>query len=65
MKALVLLGMLAALVAAVIAFATGLVLLGYAAIGAGVLWLALAGGQARPSRWAPAETEHDRRRRHG
>lgn len=65
MKALVLLGMLAALAAAVIAFATGLLLLGYAAIGAGVLWLSLAGEQARPSRWKPAEVEHGRRRRHG
>ena len=65
MKAAVLVGLFATLAAAVVAFAAGLLLLGYAAVGSGVLWLALAGERARPSRWAPAEVEHGRRGRHG
>lgn len=60
MKGIVLAGMLLAFVVAVAAFAVGLVLGGYAAIGCGVLWLALAGERARPGRWAPAEVEHGR-----
>lgn len=49
MKAAVLAGLIFLLTAAVVAFAVGLVLAGYAAIGCGVLWLALEGERARPS----------------
>lgn len=48
------------LAATVAAFAAGLVLLGCAALGSGLLWLALAVERARPSWGAPAEIEHDR-----
>ena len=65
MKAAALIGMSAALVVAVVGFAAGSVLTGYAAVGCGVLVLALAARLARPSQWAPAEVEHPVGRRHG
>lgn len=65
MRLAVLVGLLAALAVALVAFVAGLLLLGYASVGSGVLWLALAGERACPSRWEPAEIEHDRRVRHG
>lgn len=63
-KTLVLTGLVISLAATVAAFTAGLVLLGYAAIGSGLLWLALASERARPSRWTPAEIEHGRRKRY-
>lgn len=65
MRPAVLAGLAASLAAAVGFFAVGLLLAGYAAVSSGVLWLALAGERARPSRWTPAEVEHDQRRHHG
>ncbi|MBB3053042.1 hypothetical protein FHS23_004085 [Prauserella isguenensis] len=57
MKALVLAGIAASMVVAVSALACGLVLVGYAAVGAGVLGLVVAARRAHPSRWPPAETD--------
>lgn len=65
MKAVVLAGMFVALVAAVTAFGAGLVLLGFIAVALGTALVAVAGRQARPSRWTPAEIEYERRSHHG
>lgn len=65
LRAVVLVGLGVALVAAVLSFASGVVFAGYVAIGLGVVWLVVAVRQARPSRWAPAEVEHGVRGRDG
>lgn len=65
MRAAVLVGLLLALAVAVIAFVGDLMLVGYAAIGAGGLWLAFADGQDRTLRSESAESEKSGRVRRG
>lgn len=65
MRAVVLAGLLVALAVAVIAFAGDLMIVGYAAIGAGGLWLAFTDGRDRPIRPEPTEIEKPCRARRG
>lgn len=65
MRAAVLVGLLVALAVAVVAFAADLMLVGYAGIGAGGLWLACVDGQDRPIRPESTEIEKCRRVRRG
>lgn len=62
MKTIVALGLLAV---AVVAFVAGLLLVGYAALGTGGLWLAVTDSEAPPNRQSPVEREPRRRDRRG
>jgi len=57
-KTLVVLGLAVMLAVAVVAFVVGLVLVGYAALGTGGLWLAVTASDTPPDQQGPGNREH-------